>query len=198
MNLENLIQQAQGLIDSLLTPEVMEKMTPEQLKLIDEAKNSVNLKGDLSEKLEMLKKYTSIFIKYEESEFDISYFCGGTSIEWDPKDQSLGGSEQAVVNLCNEWTKLGKKIAVYGKFKSETLFNGIYFINWDKFPFHKQHSVVVLWRMSGINCGLLFPIKTRKLFVDFHDNNFVFRHSYLPFTDRIDKIFFKSDFHLEE
>lgn len=60
MNLENLIQQAQGLIDSLLTPEVMEKMTPEQLKLIDEAKNSVNLKGDLSEKLEMLKKYTDV------------------------------------------------------------------------------------------------------------------------------------------
>lgn len=60
MNLENLIQQANGLIDSLLTPEVMEKMTPEQLKLIDEAKNSVNLKGDLSEKLEMLKKYTDV------------------------------------------------------------------------------------------------------------------------------------------
>lgn len=60
MNLENLIQQAQGLMDSLLTPEVMEKMTPEQLKLIDEAKNSVNLKGDLSEKLEMLKKYTDV------------------------------------------------------------------------------------------------------------------------------------------
>lgn len=60
MNLENLIQQAQGLIDSLLTPEVIEKMTPEQLKLIDEAKNSVNLKGDLSEKLEMLKKYTDV------------------------------------------------------------------------------------------------------------------------------------------
>lgn len=60
MNLENLIQQAQGLIDSLLTPEVMEKMTPEQLKLIDEAKNSVNLKGDLSEKLEILKKYTDV------------------------------------------------------------------------------------------------------------------------------------------
>ena len=142
----------------------------------------------------IFEKYRNIFVKYEESEFDISYFCGGTSIEWDPTDQSLGGSEQAVVNLCIEWTKLGKKVAVYGKIKSETFFNGVYYINWSKFPFHKQHSIVILWRMSGINCGLQFPIKSRKLFVDFHDTNFMFRHSYLPFTDRIDCIFFKSEF----
>jgi len=60
MNINDLIQQAQGLMDSLLTPEVLDKMSPEQLKLIDEAKNSVNLKGDLSEKLEILKKYTDV------------------------------------------------------------------------------------------------------------------------------------------
>jgi hypothetical protein len=60
MNINDLIQQAQGLMDSLLTPEVLDKMTDEQLKLIDEAKNSVNLKGDLSEKLEILKKYTDV------------------------------------------------------------------------------------------------------------------------------------------
>lgn len=60
MNINDLIQQAQGLMDSILTPEVLGKMTDEQLKLIDEAKNSVNLKGDLSEKLEILKKYTDV------------------------------------------------------------------------------------------------------------------------------------------
>ena len=60
MNLDDLIKQAHSLMDSLLTPEVLEKMTDEQLKIINEAKNSVNLKGDLSEKLEMLKKYTNV------------------------------------------------------------------------------------------------------------------------------------------
>ena len=30
-------------------------------------------------------------------------------------------------------------------------------LDWKKFPFHKQHNIVVLWRMAGINCGLLFP-----------------------------------------
>ena len=144
-----------------------------------------------------LERYTSIFIKDEQSEFDISYFCGGTSIEWDPTSQSLGGSEQAVVCLSSEWVKMGKKVAVYGKLTKEIIHNGIHFIDWKTFPFHQQHSVVILWRMAGINCGLPFKIKTKKLFVDYHDNNFVFRHSYLPYTNRIDRIFFKSDFHKE-
>lgn len=60
MNLDDLIKQAHSLMDSLLTPEVLEKMNEDQLKIINEAKNSVNLKGDLSEKLEMLKKYKDV------------------------------------------------------------------------------------------------------------------------------------------
>jgi glycosyltransferase involved in cell wall biosynthesis len=158
---------------------------------------------DITEKIEdfvgkeIVDRYTSIFNKNEVSEFDISYFCGGTSIEWDPTSQSLGGSEQAVVHISTEWVKMGKKVAVYGKLTKETVYNGIHFIDWKTFPFHKEHSVVVLWRMSGINCGLPFQIKTKKLFVDVHDNNFVFRHSYLPYTNKIDRIFFKSDFHKE-
>jgi hypothetical protein len=165
------------------------KMYPQT---IDIEETAADLMGQ-----EMLNRYNSIFIKNEISEFDISYFCGGTCIEWDPSSQSLGGSEQAIVHICSEWVKIGKLVAVYGKFKDETIFNGIHFIDWKKFPFDKQHSVVILWRMSGINCGLLFPIKTKKLFVDYHDNNFQFRHDYLKYTDRIDCIFFKSDFHLE-
>ena len=166
------------------------KMYPQT---VDITETAADLMGQ-----EMLDRYTSIFVKNEQSEFDISYFCGGTSIEWDPASQSLGGSEQAVVHICSEWVRLGKKVAVYGKLTKETVFNGIHFMDWKNFPFNKQHSIVILWRMSGINCGLLFPIKTKKLFVDYHDNNFVFRHEYLKYTDRIDKIFFKSDFHLEE
>jgi hypothetical protein len=142
------------------------------------------------------KRYLEIFNKNQISEFDISYFCGGTSIDWDPRSKSLGGSEQAVVCLSKEWVKLGKKVAVYGKVP-ECTFQGITFLDWKKFPFHKKHSIVILWRMPGINCGLLFPIKAEKLWVDFHDNNFVFRHNYLELASKIDKIFFKSEYHLE-
>jgi len=146
---------------------------------------------------DLLNRYKEIFNKPIESEFDISYFCGGTSLEWDPTSKSLGGSEQAIVHICSEWVKMGKKVAVYAKINKEINIHGIQFMDWKKFPFNYTHNIVILWRMSGINCGLLFPIKAKKLFVDYHDNNFVFRHEYLKYTDKIDRIFFKSDFHLD-
>jgi glycosyltransferase involved in cell wall biosynthesis len=144
------------------------------------------------------QRYNQIFVKGEQSEFDISYFCGGTSIEWDPTSKSLGGSEQAVVHLCTEWAKMGLTVAVYAKIKGTCGVNGVYYKDWKEFPFHKEHNTVVLWRMSGINCGLPFNIKTKRLWVDYHDNNFQFRHPYTPFVHKIDRIFFKSQFHLDE
>lgn len=60
MEIEDLINRSKALIDSLLTEEAMAMMTEEQLNLIEEAKKSVNLDGDLGEKLEILKKYTDV------------------------------------------------------------------------------------------------------------------------------------------
>jgi glycosyltransferase involved in cell wall biosynthesis len=142
------------------------------------------------------QRYREIFETNSYSEFDISYFCGGTSIDWDPRSNSLGGSEQAIVHLSKEWVKMGKKVCVYGKVP-EITFEGITFVDWKKFPFHQKHRIVILWRMSGVNCGLIFPIKADKLWVDFHDNNFEFRINYLEYSHKIDKIFFKSEYHLE-
>ena len=95
------------------------KMYPQT---IDITETATDLMGE-----DMLNRYTSIFIKNEISEFDISYFCGGTSIEWEPSSQSLGGSEHSIVHICSEWVKMGKSVAVYGKFTSEMIFNGIQF-----------------------------------------------------------------------
>ena len=146
---------------------------------------------------EMFERYSNIFVTGERDEFDISYFCGGTSIEWDPVCQSLGGSEQAVVNLSAAWVRSGKKVAVYG-LVPECEYKGVQYRSWKNFPFHKKHSTVVLWRPSGINCGLPFNIKTDKLWVDFHDNILIFRHAYTPYIHKVDTFFFKSQFHLEE
>lgn len=142
-------------------------------------------------------RYCAIYQKPVKSEYDIVYFCGGTCIEWDPTSQSLGGSEQAIIGICTEWVKMGKRVAVYSKLTQETTYNGIKFIDWKDFPFNKTFNILILWRMSGINCGLPFKLNAKRIFVDYHDNNFVFRHPYLPYTDKIDRIFFKSDFHLE-
>jgi glycosyltransferase involved in cell wall biosynthesis len=141
--------------------------------------------------------YKKLYTKPSVSEYDIIYFTGGTSIEWDPSDMSLGGSEQAVVNLANEWVKLGKRVAVYGKLKKIGTLYGVDYIDWKTFDYDKSYKIVILWRLSGINCMLQFPIKAEKIYVDLHDNIYTFRFDYSLYSHKIDKIMFKSKYHVQ-
>ena len=144
-----------------------------------------------------LERYTEIFRNYYVSEYDIVYFTGGTSIEWDPNDPSLGGSEHAVVYLSAEWAKLGKRVAVYGKFKDHCTKWGVDYFNWKSFSYAGQYNTLILWRAAGVNCMLQFPIKAKNLCVDLHDNMYQFRFDYSKYSHKIDKIFFKSKYHLD-
>ena len=141
------------------------------------------------------ERYCSIFKNNEISPFDIVYFTGGTSIEWDPEDHKLGGSEQAVVHLAKEWIKMGKKVAVYGKVPTK-LVNCVSYFDWKLFDYSASYDTIVLWRNSGINCALQFPIKVKKLYADFHDNTYKLRFDYNSYLHKIDKIFFKSEYQL--
>ena len=145
-----------------------------------------------------LNKYKNIFVKEYVSPYDIVYFGGGFSIKWDPKDQSLGGSEQAIVNLVNNWVKLGKKVAVYGEVPEGTV-NGVDYFNWKKFPFEAIHNIVILWRTYGFICGAPFPLKAKHIWLDLHDNiNDSFVDYWTKYNKVITKVFFKSEFHREE
>ena len=64
------------------------------------------------------------------------------------------------------------------------------------FPYGQKHKILILWRNPGVNCALQFNIKYDKLYIDYHDNNFSFRFDYLKYVIKVDKIFFKSEFHL--
>jgi glycosyltransferase involved in cell wall biosynthesis len=141
-------------------------------------------------------RYSKLFHVEKNIEYDIIYFTGKTSIEWDPKDHSLGGSEQAIVNLTKEWVKQGKKVAVYGNVP-ECILHGTHYFPWKEFDYSANYKIVVLWRHAGINCFLQFPVKYEKLYADFHDNFFTFRFDYPRYSHKIDKYFFKSNYHLE-
>ena len=143
-----------------------------------------------------LDRYNALYTIDKDSEYDIVYMTGGTSIDWNPNDQSLGGSEQAVVNLAKEWVRLGKRVAVYGRI-DDCVVDGVDYFNWKKFEWQHRYSTVVLWRLSGINTCLQFPIKAKKLCVDFHDNTYGYRFDYHKYSHKIDLYFFKSDYHLE-
>jgi len=143
-------------------------------------------------------RYKNIFVKEFVSKYDIVYLAGGFSIRWDPNDQSLGGSEQAIVNLVNNWTKLGKKVAVYGEVFDETI-NGVDYIHWKKFPFESTHNIVILWRLYGLWCGPPFPLKAKQIWLDCHDNfGGQFPEAWDKYGKKINKIFFKSNFHKDE
>lgn len=144
-------------------------------------------------------RYKEIFVKSKKSEYDIEYFAGGFSIKWDPRDMSLGGSEQAIVNLVNNWVKMGKKVAVYGEVP-EIKFNGVDYIDWKKFRYEDEHNVVILWRLYGLWCAAPFKFNAKYIWLDCHDNfGGQFPDAWKQYGDKvINKIFFKSNFHKDE
>ena len=48
---------------------------------------------------EIIIKLKDILNHFEKNKYDIVYVAGCFSIKWNPTDKSLGGSEQAIVNL---------------------------------------------------------------------------------------------------
>ena len=154
---------------------------------------------------EIFKRMKNIFYKDEKSPYDIVYFCGGLGTKWDPKDNSLGGSEQAVVNLCEYWASTGKKVAVYADILSNRLenliHNNVNYKNWKLFEFNHQYDTVILWRTYGLFCGLPFDLKAKNIFLDVHDN-FMNQEDmfkiYNKYESKITKVLLKSNYHKEE
>jgi hypothetical protein len=107
----------------------------------------------------------------EYSSYDIVYSTGLFSITWDPRDNNLGGSEQAIIKLSEEWAKLGKSVCVYSNFKFNKLtLNNVDYYNNGFFPLHQKFKNLICWRLSGLYLLLRFNIHIDNLFIDLHDN----------------------------
>ena len=142
-------------------------------------------------------RFKTIFVKEEKSKYDIVYLAGGFSpVNWNPTSKSLTGSEQAIVQLSESWTRLGKKVAVYGLL-TEVVQNGVDYFDWKKFPFNETFDIVVLWRAYGMVCGLPFNIKANYIWVDLHDGNCAkeMMEMWYRYNSKVNKVFFKSGFH---
>ena len=143
-------------------------------------------------------RYNSIFVDSKKSKYDIAYFAGGFSIKWDPTSKSLGGSEHAVVQLCESWVKLGKKVVVYGNTQDVSQ-NGVDYFDWKKFPFNESFDIVVLWRTYGMVSALPFNLKANYVWLDLHDGNYPkeLKEMWYRYGTKINKVFFKSEFQRE-
>jgi glycosyltransferase involved in cell wall biosynthesis len=147
------------------------------------------------------EKYKDVFIENDTYiNYDIVYYTGGHGIQWDPTDHKLGGSEQAVVHLSENWVKLGKNIIVYGNFDKDKLYNGVTYQLWDKYPFNKKAKNLIVWRTPGILPLMDIDFKADNVIVDFHDNfSYTLAHldkrKLFNFFEKINKFNFKSQYH---
>ncbi len=146
----------------------------------------------------MLVRYKKLFCLAEpiESPHDIVYFTGGRTIPWSPEDQSLGGSEQAIVNLSKEWAAAGKRVAVYGRVPNMRC-DEVDYKDWKTFDWQMHYNTVILWRFCGVNDSLHFSLKAREIFIDYHDNHYRFTFDYASHVHKVSKLFFKSEYHRE-
>jgi hypothetical protein len=157
-------------------------------KLVTGAKGYVN-----SDILKKYKEALTSLADYEESEFDIVYYLGDGYAPFDLAQTNLGGSEQAVQNLCEHWVKNGKKVCVYGDFdKNGTTVTGVHFKNFLEFKCTQKYNILIFWRMYGYFPILKYKINAKRVFLDLHDN--------LPLNnevilEQIDFFMVKSSFH---
>jgi len=149
----------------------------------------------LSKKMRMHPKicmlYNEKFIKTESSGKDLVYYCGYTSKSWSPKQTSVGGSEEAVINLSRELSKLGWNVTVYNNCgKDAGLYDGVTYKPFWAYNVRDKQDVTIYWRHPR--------------FVDYHLHGkaFVDMHDVLPageFTEerlkKIEKVFLKSKAH---
>jgi hypothetical protein len=146
----------------------------------------------------------SLFYHEEESEYDIVYYTGGFGKPWSPTDKSLGGSEQAIVNLCENWVLKGLKVAVYADIlnnnKKELTHNNVDYKNWKTLPFNHRFKTIILWRANGFFSGAPFDLKAKNIYWDLHDN-FADQDQlitcYKKYGSKITKILFKSEYHVK-
>ena len=103
--------------------------------------------------------------------YDIVYLNGFYSVPWHPNDMNLGGSEQAIIKLSEEWASKNKTVAVYGNFEFDKLtHNKVDYYNVSYFPLHNKFKNLVSWRTQGLYFIINFNLFVDNLLIDLHDN----------------------------
>lgn len=111
--------------------------------------------------------------------------------KWGPSslEKGIGGSETAVIQLSQEWAKLGYKVTVFGDpGKEEGEYDGVTWLPYYKFNPRDKFNIFIQWRDNY----LAGKISCKKFIVDLHD--IWFPQTYLEKLDSIDRIMVKSSY----
>jgi hypothetical protein len=153
---------------------------------------------------EIFVKMKELYVIKEPSPYNVVIYCGAFNhkLEENNKisDKNVDVPDTALIKLSNYWVSRGKKVAIYGEFNetNDILFNNVNFIHWKKFPFQHTYNILILWKTNGFMCGVPFPIEAKKVYWDSYDNfvnNPVLVEFWKNYGHKVNKIFFKSNFH---
>lgn len=103
----------------------------------------------------------------------IVILCGQGYEEWGPHtlDKGMGGSEEAVIYLAREFSKLGYRVTVYGEvseFMQDSFYvpgNAIHYVPWKEFDKRDKFNVFIAWRAPQFTEGINAKVKL----ADIHD-----------------------------
>lgn len=144
---------------------------------------------------QVLYYYPEQYNRRNWSENSIVFYTGRSRTMWSHNDidsKGLGGSETAVIYLSKFWKQSGYDVTIYGNV-TEGIFDGIEYINHNKFNTNDTFHTIVLWRAFGFS--IINEIKSKYIYVDIHDIPSLSYRILLDYNEKITKIFVKSYMH---
>lgn len=125
---------------------------------------------------------------------EVTIVCGKGFEQWSPKnlEKGIGGSEEAVIYLSKELTKLGWKVTVYGDPQTDAgVYDGVTYEPYYKLNPNDNFNILIAWRAIGFVDN---KWNAKKLFLWLHDIQNPNEYTQLR-QDRITKIFALSKWH---
>lgn len=148
-----------------------------KFKALEKIKSDDKLRAELDKLPEDLRSHPALavlrnkrFVKNTSTGHDLVIYCGYTNQKWNPETfakEGIGGSEEAVVHLAHEWTKLGWNVTVYNNcgHKRVQAEDVTYRPFWEFNPRDKQ-DVAIFWRHPK---PAEYDVNAGKIFIDMHD-----------------------------
>lgn len=124
----------------------------------------------------------------------ITIYCGENWDEWGPDTLSkgMGGSEEAVVYLSRELSKLGYEITVYNQRVDDYVDGSVTYKPWETFNPEDEFNIFIAWRNPMFAPSL--EIKAKLKAVDMHDCPVGYQHVSKKSIEYNDLFFFKSEY----
>ena len=126
------------------------------------------------------------------AENEITIFCGASWEPWSPIStlKGIGGSEEAVIYLSRELTKLGYKVTVFNDCgEMSGIYDGVEYLPWQALNPRDTFNYIISWRGHDLR-----DVKAKKRMIWLHD--VPMPNTFTPESiENLDKVIVLSQFH---